>query len=48
MSMNLIDIAIFNIKTADYHCIICGISKSEVINIMQSIDLTEKSGTYKT
>ena len=44
MSMNLSDIAILNIKSADYPCIIRGISKSEAINLMQNIDLTKKSG----
>ena len=34
--MNLSDIA------ADYSCIVSGISKSEVIKVMQKIDLTEK------
>ena len=43
--MNLSDIAILNIKSADYHSIINGISKSEAIKLMQNIDLTEKSGT---
>ena len=32
MSMNLSDIAILNIKSADYPCIFRGISKSEAIN----------------
>ena len=36
MSMNLSDIA-------DYCCIINGISKSEAMNLMQNINLTEKS-----
>ena len=45
MSMKISDIAILNIKGADYRCIISGISKSEAINLMQNIDLTEKSGT---
>ena len=45
MSMNLSDIAILNIKGLDYHCIVNGISKSEVINLMQNADLTEKSRT---
>ena len=45
MSMNLSDIAILNIHGADYHCIISRISKSEAINLMQNINLTEKSGT---
>ena len=39
--MNLIDIDILNIKGVDYCCIISGISKSEAINLMQNIDLTE-------
>ena len=43
MSMNLIDIAILNIKGANYRCIINGISKSEAINLIQNIDLTEKT-----
>ena len=45
MSMNLNDIAIFNMKGSDYHCIISLISKNEVIILMQNVDLTEKSGT---
>ena len=45
MSMNLSDIAILNIHGADYRCIISRISKSEAINLMQNINLTEKSGT---
>ena len=44
MSLNLSDIAILN-KGSDYHCIINGISKSEVINLMQNADLTDKSRT---
>ena len=45
MSMNLSDIAILNIKGADYRCIISRISKSEAINLMQNTDLCEKSKT---
>ena len=46
--MNLSDAAILKIKNTDYCCIITGISKSEAINLMQNIDLTEKSKTlYK-
>ena len=45
MSRNLSDIAILNIKDADYCCIISRINKSEDINLMQNTDLTEKSGT---
>ena len=44
MSMNLSDIAISNIKGADYCYIISRINKSEAINLMQNIDLTEKNG----
>ena len=43
--MNLSNIFILKIKSADYYCIITGISKSEAINLLQNIDLTEKSGT---
>ena len=39
------DIAFLNIKGADYPCIITSINKSESTNLMQNIDLTEKSGT---
>ena len=42
MSINLINIAILNIKGSDYHCIISLISKNDVINLMQNADLTEK------
>ena len=45
MSMNLSDIAVSNIKGADYCCIISGISKSEIINLMQKINLSDKSRT---
>ena len=45
-SMNLSDIAILNVKSADYRCVIGRISKIEIINLMQNIDLTEKSGTF--
>ena len=42
--MNLNDIAILNIKSADYCCISSGISKNEAINLMQNADLTKKTG----
>ena len=42
ISMNLSDIAIFNIKSADYQCVISGTSKSEAVNSMQNIELTKK------
>ena len=45
MSMNLSDVAILNIKRADYRCIICGISKNEAINLMQNIGLTKTKET---
>ena len=45
MFMNLSDVAILNIKGADYCFLISGISNCEAINIMQNIDLAEKSGT---
>ena len=45
MSMNLSDIAILNIKNTDCCCIISRISKSEAINLMQNVDLTEKTRT---
>ena len=45
MSMDRSDIAILNIKRADYRCIISGISKDKAINLMQNTDLTEKSRT---
>ena len=45
MSMNLIDIAILNIKGSDYCCLISVISKSEPIELMQNTDLTGKSRT---
>ena len=44
MYMNLSDIAILNIKSSDYHCIISGISKSQTINLLQNIYLTTKFG----
>ena len=43
MSMNLNDIAILNIKFADYHCIIRGISKKETINLMQNMGVIKKA-----
>ena len=47
MSMNLSDIAILIIKGTDYCCIICRISKSEAINLMQNINLTKKKTEHK-
>ena len=45
MFLNLSNIPILNIKSADYCCIISGFSKSEVINVMQNTNFTEKWGT---
>ena len=45
MSMNPSNIAIPNIHVADYHCIICRITKSETINLMEKVDLSIKNGT---
>ena len=45
MSMNFRDIAILNIKGSGYCCIISLISKNKTMNLMQSSDLTKKSGT---
>ena len=42
--MNLSNIAMLNMKDVDYCCIISRISQSEAINLMENIDLTEKSG----
>ena len=35
--MNLSDIAILNIKSDHYRCIITGISKNEAINLIQNL-----------
>ena len=45
ISVNLSDIAILSINSADYCCIISGISKNETINLMQNVDLTGKIRT---
>ena len=45
ISINLSDIAILNIKGSDYRFIVTGISKNEAINLMQNVDLAEKSWT---
>ena len=45
MSMNLSHIAILKFKNVNYCCIITGMSKSEAIKLIESIDLTEKNGT---
>ena len=45
VSMDLSDIAILNIHGANYCCIISRSSKSEAINLLKKVDLTEKYGT---
>ena len=45
MSINLSDIAILNIIGSDYRWVISLINKYEAINLIQSADLTERSGT---
>ena len=46
MSMNHnSDIAILNINSADYCCIINGINKSEAVILLQKANLNGKSGT---
>ena len=47
MSMNLRNIAILNIQGADYCFIINRISKSETIDLIQNIGLTEKKTIKK-
>ena len=48
ISVNLSEIAILNIKGADYCCIFSRINKSEAINLMQTTYLTKKVEHYKT
>ena len=45
MPINLSNIAILNINSAAYRCIISRISKNVDINLIQNADLTEKSRT---
>ena len=44
MSINLRDIAILKLKGSDYCCIIILTSENQAIKLVQSTDLTEKSG----
>ena len=37
MSIDVKSIAILNMPSADYHCIITGISKSEAVNLLKKI-----------
>ena len=45
MSVDLDDIAVWNINSIDYRCIISGINKSQTVNLLQNGDLSEKSRT---
>ena len=45
MSIKLSYIAILNINSSDYRCIISLISKNEAIKLLQNADLNEKTGT---
>ena len=42
MYINLNNIAILNINSADYRFIINGISRSDVLNLLKNADLNEK------
>ena len=42
MSINLNNIAILNINSVDYRCIINGISKGDALNLLKNADLTKK------
>ena len=49
MSINLSNIAILNIKSSDYRCIISLISKNEAVKLIQNADLIKKKAEhYKT
>ena len=47
MTMNFSDIAILNVKGVNFPFSISGITKSEAINVMQNINLIEKTEHYK-
>ena len=47
MSVNLSGNAILNLHSADYRCVIWGISKNEAIKLMQNIGFSEKAKYYK-
>ena len=36
LSLNISDVAIITVKNANYRCIMCNISKSEAINILDN------------
>ena len=45
MSTYLNDIALLKINVVDYRCSIDANSKSEAVNLLKNLELTEKSGT---
>ena len=45
MSINFSDIAVLNINSANYRCIINWISRSEVVSLLQKADFNQKIGT---
>ena len=47
MSVSLKHIVILNIWSANYRCIVTGIEKSDVVNLLQIANLTEKEEYYK-
>ena len=45
LCLNISDIAIITVKIVDYRCIVCNISKSEVINLLKN-SVLEDCGYY--
>ena len=43
----MVSVNLLKIKNANYRCIVTGISKSQAINFMQSIDLIKNVKLYK-
>ena len=48
MSVNLDNIANLNVTSVAYSCVISRISKSEAINLLQNVDLSEKIETLES
>ena len=44
LSANISDIAIITIRNVDCHCIICNISKSKAINLLENFMLEDDRG----
>ena len=47
LSVNISDIAIITVKNIDYRCIIHSISKTELINLVESFVLEDREYIYK-